>query len=64
MNDMSDQETSNASADAPIEEPVRRRGDRRVVAQAVSVDRRKADRRDTPGVKALFRTLFKRPSGL
>jgi hypothetical protein len=41
-------------------DPVRRRGDRRVVDNAVPDDRRKGDRRDTPGLGALIRTLFRR----
>jgi hypothetical protein len=40
--------------------PIRRRGDRRVQDNAVPDDRRKADRRDTPGFGALLRTLFLR----
>ncbi len=62
MNDMSNPESNAPSDITPVEEPVRRRGDRRVVTQAVTIDRRKSDRRDTPGVKELFRTLFKRPN--
>lgn len=48
---------------APENVPLRRRGDRRVQDQAVADDRRKGDRRDIPGVSALFRTLFRRGTG-
>lgn len=48
--------------DAVVEdEPIRRRGDRRATVQVVSNDRRKGDRRDTPGIKELFRTLLRLP---
>jgi hypothetical protein len=53
---------SSENIDPPTadDEPVRRRGDRRVQAQAVTDDRRKNNRRDIPGVSALIRTLFQR----
>jgi hypothetical protein len=50
--DMNDTESDNA--------PVRRRGDRRIQDNVVADDRRKGDRRDTPGLGALIRTLFRR----
>ncbi|MGD0472885.1 MAG: hypothetical protein ABSB70_06680 [Candidatus Velthaea sp.] len=57
---MSTEETNRTDSDPA---PVRRRGDRRVADTAVADDRRKGDRRDTPGIGALIRTLFRRGPG-
>jgi hypothetical protein len=53
---------SSEKADRPVpaDEPVRRRGDRRLQNAVVVEERRKGDRRDIPGVSALIRTLFRR----
>jgi hypothetical protein len=53
-------QATNGTASDNDGSPVRRRGDRRVAEQAaVPEDRRKGDRRDLPGLSALFRTLFR-----
>jgi hypothetical protein len=53
---MSTEDTNRTESDGA---PVRRRGDRRVQDNAVADDRRKSDRRDTPGIGALIQTLFR-----
>jgi hypothetical protein len=54
---MSTEDTNGTESDGA---PVRRRGDRRVQDNVVPDDRRKGDRRDTPGIGALIQTLFRR----
>jgi hypothetical protein len=55
--------TEDMNRPAPQAEPLRRRGDRRVQDQVVADERRTGDRRDSPGVSALIRTLFRRANG-
>jgi hypothetical protein len=57
---MSTEDTNHTEQDSA---PVRRRGDRRVADSVVVNDRRKGDRRDTPGLGALIKTLFRRGTG-
>jgi hypothetical protein len=59
MNGMSEEK----DPPAPDNVPLRRRGDRRTQDQIVADDRRRNNRRDIPGVSALFRTLFRRGTG-
>ena len=54
---MSTEDTNHTESDNA---PVRRRGDRRVQDSVVPDERRKGDRRDTPGLGALIKTLFRR----
>jgi hypothetical protein len=54
---MSTENTDNTESENA---PVRRRGDRRVQDSVVADERRKGDRRDTPGLGALIKTLFRR----
>jgi len=56
-NESSDQTSSEA-------EKLRRRGDRRTSDLQVAEDRRKAERRDTPGVTGLMATLLHHDLGL
>jgi hypothetical protein len=42
------------------DEPARRSGDRRQQAVTVPTDRRRGERRDTPGFDGLLKTLLRR----
>jgi hypothetical protein len=55
--------TQEPNATGPDGLPLRRRGDRRLQDNQVPDDRRKGDRRDTPGIGELIRTLFHRGPG-
>jgi hypothetical protein len=55
--------TQEPNATGPDGEPLRRRGDRRMQDNQVPDERRKGDRRDTPGIGALIRTLFRHGPG-
>jgi hypothetical protein len=64
--DMESMARNNESSDqTPSEgEKLRRRGDRRTSDLQVAEDRRKAERRDTPGVTGLMATLLHHDLGL
>ncbi len=59
MNGMSTLDTIDALSETEL---VRRRGERRTAIQTVVQDRRKSDRRDIPGLRALIQTLFRQPN--
>jgi hypothetical protein len=64
ITDMERMSSDNSDHDRSSEgELLRRRGDRRVHDAEVADDRRKGDRRETPGIAALMQTLLKRDTG-